>query len=147
MPRASRMAEQTAGAWQQAPMQAENPMAIHVKVIAILFLVFGGFAAIGALLVLGSFLVGAGIFAEGDAGGFAGFLAALGIFLFVVVAAFAVLYLVAGMLLLKHRRSGKGWGIAAAVPSLLSFPIGTAVGVYALVILTRPDTERLLVNA
>jgi hypothetical protein len=137
------MASGPATTWQQPPA-ADNPMATHVKVVAIVYLVFGAFAAIGALLVLAGFLTGAGLFADSGAGGLAGFLAGLGLFLFVIVAAFAVLYLVAGMLLLRRRRAGKGWGIAAAIPSLLSFPIGTAIAVYALVILTRPDTERLL---
>ena len=138
--------EPTPPAWQPAPTGTENPMAIHVKVIAILFLVFGAFAAIGAFVVLTMFTMGAGLFAESGADGLAGVIAGFGVFLAVFVAAFAVLYILAGTFLLKRKRAGKGWGIAAAVPSLLSFPIGTAIGVYALVILTRADTDRLLSN-
>lgn len=137
--------EPTPTSWQ-APAAAENPMAIHVKVVAIVYLVFGALAAIGAFVVLVAFLTGAGLFANSGAGGLAGFLAGLGMFVFVIVAAFAVLYILAGTFLLKQRRAGKGWGIAAAIPSLFSFPIGTALGVYALVILTRPETDRLLTN-
>lgn len=121
-------------------------MAIHVKVVAIVYLVLGAFAAIGAFVVLVAFVTGAGLFADSGAGGIAGLIAGLGVFFFVIVAAFAVLYIVAGVFLLKRRRAGKGWGIAAAVASLFSFPIGTALGVYALVILTRPDTDRLLIS-
>ena len=138
--------EPTPTSWQ-APAATENPMAIHVKVVAIVYLVFGALAAIGAFIVLVAFLTGAGLFADSGAGGLAGLIAGLGMFVFIIVAAFAVLYILAGTFLLKRRRVGKGWGIAAAIPSLFSFPIGTALGVYALVILTRPETDRLLANA
>ena len=124
--------------------QPQNPMALHVRIIAIIYLVFGALAAIGTLVVLVAFFSGAGLFASEDEGGIAGFLAALGLFLALLVAAFAVMYLMAGRMLLKHRRAGKTWGIVAAIPSLFSFPVGTALGIYAMVILTRPETEQLL---
>jgi hypothetical protein len=133
-----------------APSQAPtgpNPMETHVKVIGILDIVFGCLAALGALVLLLIFGIGSAVTgANKTPAWLPGFLAGLGIVFSVFAALFAVLFILAGTKLVGHRRSGKVWGIVAACVQLLSFPLGTALGIYALVILTKRETEQLLVN-
>jgi hypothetical protein len=154
---ASRMATQPAAqTWQTPPAAASpppapepvhNPMATHLKVIAVLEIVWGVLAAVGALFILMAFSIGAGVTGSVGAPGFVpGLIATFGVFLVVLVGGLAALALVGGTRLLKLRRSGKVPTYITAALSLLSFPIGTAFAVYAFIILTRPDTDRLLVN-
>ena len=134
-------------AWTPAtPPPARNPMEGHLKAIAVLNLVFGGFTALGALAILIAFLVGSAV-----AGGTAkvpwlsALLAGLGILLVVLVAIVAALFFAAGGLLLKRRPAGKVLAFITAILMLPGIPLGTAFGVYSLVILTRPETAALLV--
>jgi hypothetical protein len=138
----------TPPAWQQAP--AENPMAIHVKVIAILELVWGILAAIGAVFAVFVFSAGSALFRsvgeQPGAGWLADVSAALGFLITAVLVALAVVAILGATRLLALKRSGRTLTYVSAALSLLSFPIGTAFGIYAFVILTRPDTDRLLAN-
>lgn len=49
-----------------------------------------------------------------------------------IVLVFAALNLIAGYKMLKEKSGGRNWGIAASIVSLLSIPLGTALGVYGL---------------
>ncbi|MCA1818555.1 MAG: hypothetical protein LC620_00630 [Halobacteriales archaeon] len=134
-------------AWSQQSAPAPvNPMETHVKVIAIIDVVFGALAALGALVILAVFGAGAAATGATTHSGWAGFIAAFGVLIALFIGLFAALGLTAGILLLRRRRAGKGFGIAAAILQLFSFPIGTALGVYALVILTKRETEQVLVG-
>ena len=108
----------------------------HNKIIGVLFLVQAGLGLLG--LFIGILTFGfAGLAAltssrSGDE-------AAAGIVLFgflivflVLISVFLIPALGAGFGMLKQRRSARIWGIVAACLSLLSFPLGTALGVYAL---------------
>jgi hypothetical protein len=139
------MAEQTAGAWQQAPTQAANPMATHLRIVAILEIVWGSLAAFAGLLVLLMVVIASGLSSGAGAPGFVPpLIASFGLLFVAAIAAIAVLAILGGMRLLKHRRSGRTLSYVAAALSLLSFPLGTAFGVYAFIILTRPETDLLL---
>lgn len=135
---------------QQQPT-GPNPMATHVKVIAVLEIVFGALAAIGALFVLFIFTVGSAAINDSESQGtpewVAGAAASLGFLIAALLAAIAVISILGGLKLLAHKRSGKVLTFIAAGLALLNFPFGTAFGIYAIVILTRPDTDRLLVEA
>lgn len=131
--------------------QAENPIAVHVKVVAILEIVWGVLAAIGALGALFVFTTGAALFQTAaeeaqEAEWLAGASLGLGLLIAAVLGTLAAIAFVGGIKLLHHRRLGKTLTFVSAAVSLLNFPVGTAYGVYAFVILTRPDTERLLVE-
>lgn len=138
--------------WQQTPPQAaaENPMAIHVKVIAILQLIWGIAVAIGAVFVLFAFTVGTAAISDSEQYGtpdwVAGAAASLGFLIAGILAGLAIVAILGSTRLFAHRRSGRVLTYISAGLSLLNFPIGTAFGIYAFVILTRPDTDRLLVN-
>ncbi|HJQ93381.1 MAG TPA: hypothetical protein VJ874_03735 [Candidatus Thermoplasmatota archaeon] len=141
------MAPEPTPTWQTAPAETANPMAIHVKVVAILEIVWGVLAAIGALFILLMITVATGVTSSTGAPGFVpGIIASFGLFILVIVAGLAVLALLGGTRLLRHRRSGRTLTYVSAALSLLSFPIGTAFGIYAFIILTRPDTDRLLTD-
>jgi hypothetical protein len=130
------------------PMTPEqNPMAVHVKVIAILEIVWGVLAAIGAFALLMLFTVGSAVTKGAGAPDFVpGIIASLGLFLVVLVGALAVVALIGGTRLLRFRRSGKVPTYIAAALSLVSFPLGTAFGIYTFIILSNEKTDQLLVN-
>src|SRR5262249_23837396 len=118
----------------------------HLKVLAILFLVFGGLSAlmgVGVLTVTG---VVSGLMGMSDASHMRmmipfirlGGLAA-GLFCF----AWAVPGFVVGVGLLKRRRWARVLGIVVSALSLVHVPFGTALGVYGLWVLFHRDTERL----
>jgi hypothetical protein len=132
--------------WQPAP--AENPMAVHVKVIAIIEIVWGSLVGLAALIVLFLVTVASGITTAAGAPGFvAGIIASFGILIVLLLAPLAVLALLGGFRLLHLRRSGRTLTYVVAALSLLNFPLGTAFGVYAFIILTRPETDRLFAPA
>ena len=130
---------------------AQNPMATHVKVIAVLEIVWGALMAIGALLALFIFTTGSALFQsaaeeEAEAQWLADASLGLGILIAVILGTLAVIGLLGGVKLLKHKRLGKTLTFVSAALALLNFPVGTAFGVYAFVILTRPETDQLLVD-
>ena len=116
----------------------------HVKVLAILYLVFAGLSVLFGVAIL--LITGAvsGIVGTADATGFAipfirlgGTAAAL--FCFV----WAIPGFVVGIGLLDRRPWARILGIVISALSLMHVPFGTALGVYGLWILFHRDTERL----
>ncbi len=108
----------------------------HNKIIGVLFLVQGGLGLFGILIavlmfgVMGVTLIGGGRH-RGDAAVGAVF---FGLIIGVLIA--SVIFLLpsfaAGYGMIKEKRWAKIWAIIAACLILLSFPFGTALGVYAL---------------
>jgi len=124
-------------------------VATHVKVIAALYF------AISALLVLGAVFsqmlmaLGVGLLArshdEGAQTG-AALLGFTGVMISVMLVLFAVPFIIAGWGLLKFRPWARIFGIILAVLCLIHIPFGTLLGIYALVILFKKETEALFVN-
>lgn len=101
----------------------------HIRIIAILYIVLGvlGLVAAVAVLVIGA---GAGL-ASGDpdaaiAGGTCGTIVA------VIIAVLSLPNLIAGLGLKNRREWARILTIILSVINLFNFPIGTAIGVYAL---------------
>jgi hypothetical protein len=124
-------------------------VATHVKVVATLFLL------VGALLLALAFftpllmstlagIVGA-THEEGAALG-ATILGLTGIALSLILLLFAIPYVACGVGLFKFRRWARVLGIILAAIALVKFPLGTAFGVYALIILFCKDTEALFIS-
>ncbi len=108
----------------------------HVKIVGILMLVWGALAALGVIMMLGF----TGVMAAempGFAQGMMGFFA-------ILFGALAALSLGGGYGLLNHEEWARGITFAVAILSLFSFPIGTAFGIYALWVMTRPGAKDLL---
>jgi hypothetical protein len=121
-------------------------VATHVKVIA------GGFAAAGAMLLIGAFFAQfalqlmAGIVAtSGDDNAQAGaaVLGFAGVALTAMLVVFAVPFFVTAWGLFNFKPWARIAGIVLGALSLMSVPLGTLLGVYALVVLFQKDTEKL----
>lgn len=108
----------------------------HNKLLGIFFLIQGGLCLFAGILVtliyggMGAFILTSGRDSEAQTVG--GVFLALGLVLGVVFLAFAGFVLLTGWKIYKEQQSGRTMGIIASVLSLLSFPLGTALGVYGL---------------
>ncbi len=120
-------------------------MDTHVKVLAVLFIVFG---ALGTLLGLGlmallSVIGAAGAASDPDAWmalpvlGFTG--AALGAFLLIL----SLPGIIAGVGLLKYRPWARILTIVLSALNLMNFPIGTILGIYGLWVMLSDEGSRL----
>ena len=120
----------------------------HVKIVAILNIVFGGVAALigfGLLLFFGGIagLVGVAAHHDPEAAVAIPILGIVGMGLFILVLICAVPGIVAGIGLLKFRSWARILTIVLSALNLFSVPIGTAVGVYGLWTLLNSETEQL----
>jgi len=118
----------------------------HNKLLGIFMLVQGGLQAFGGIMVgliyggIGAFVMTNSRRSEEQAMG--GIFIAMAFIVGILVLAFAAIALMAGWRLLKEKTSGRTWGIVASIISLLSFPLGTALGVYGLWFLFGEDGKR-----
>ncbi len=112
----------------------------HITILGVLYIVRG---ALILLLGLVAFVVLTGI------GALSGDNTALGILGFIGTAAMTLMLvlslpsIIAGIGLLKHHEWGRVMAIIVGCISLVDFPIGTALGVYTLIILL--DDEAIAV--
>jgi hypothetical protein len=119
----------------------------HIKVLAILYLVFAGLSVLFGLAILviaGAVSSIVGIAADSAEARLAIPFIRLGgtaaaVFCFV----WAVPGLIVGIGLLKRQPWARIFGIVISVLSLMHIPFGTALGVYGLWVLFHRDTERL----
>ena len=123
-------------------------MAGHIRIVAALHIVF---ACLTILLGLGLLALLGGLAAlvtlkEGTQDAMIGatVLGGVGAFLFAVMLALAVPGLIAGIGLLRMRPWARILTLVVSALELLSFPVGTALGVYGLWVMTHTETERLL---
>jgi hypothetical protein len=121
-------------------------VATHIKVIAVLFLVCGAMlAALAFFLPALLGLIAAIVHSDGDPDaaiatnvlGITG--AALSIFFGVL----ALPFVATGWGMLKLKSWSRICGIVLGALLLIQIPVGTAIGIYALVILFRKDAEAL----
>jgi hypothetical protein len=122
-------------------------MLTHVKVIAWLHIVLGGLgilAALGMLVLFGGI---AGLVGVSDSGSDAKvaipILGGIGVVLFIVVTAFSIPGIIAGIGLLKLAPWARILTIVFSALNLLNVPIGTAIGIYSIWALTKQETEQL----
>ena len=121
-------------------------MAIHVKIIAVLYLLAGALMLVGALFssMLASLLASVvGASGEEGAGIAAAILGLGGIALMITLTLMAIPSLLCGWGLLKMRGWARVLAIVLGAIALLKFPFGTLFGVYVLVVMFRKDTEAL----
>ena len=121
-------------------------MDTHVKVLAILYLVFAGLSlllGLGILLLTGAVSGIVGAAAPTDAHLAIPFIRLGGTAAAVFCFVWAVPGFVVGAGLLKRRPWARILGIVTSALSLMHVPFGTALGVYGLWILFHRDTESL----
>lgn len=121
-------------------------MATHIKVIAVLFLVCGAMLAALAFFlpaVLG--LIAAIVRADGDqdAALASNVLGLTGAGLSIFFGVLALPFVATGWGMLKLKSWSRIAGIVLGALLLIQIPVGTAIGIYALVILFRKDAEVL----
>ena len=121
-------------------------MATHVKVIAATFLVVGVVCALLTLLAPAILTGLAGMIStsgDSDAAVGATILGLAGLWASLFFGTLAVAFLVTGWGLFKLKEWARIAGIIMAAICLPKFPVGTAFGIYALIILFKKDTEAL----
>lgn len=119
----------------------------HVKLLGILHIILG---ALGMMAGLLAFVVLGGI------GGIAAMtdhsedaavafpvMALIGVIVLVIVFCVSVPGLICGWGLMQYHSWARILGIVLSVLELLNFPFGTALGVYGLWVLLKPETEVL----
>jgi MFS family permease len=123
-------------------------MATHVKVIAVLFAIFGAMlvaVAFAAPVLLGLIATFVSTDPDPDAAVAAGILGLTGVTLSIILAGLAIPFLATGWGMFKLKPWSRIAGIILAVLCLPQIPFGTIVGIYALVILFKKETEALFV--
>ena len=72
----------------------------------------------------------------------------IGVILFLVVLSviFVIPQLLGGWRLLKEKPGARTWGIVASIVALLSFPLGTAAGIYGLWFLFGEEGKRFYLS-
>lgn len=108
----------------------------HNKLLGIFFLINGGLAAFAGILVaviyggMGTLMFTSA--REEEAQTVGGIFMALGVLVGILVLTFSIFYLVTGWKICKEAQIGRVLGIIASVLSLMSVPLGTALGIYGL---------------
>src|SRR5213594_1673519 len=123
-----------------------NPMQTHVKVLAVLHIVFG---ALGVLIGLGVFAVMGGVAGlvhmdgDPDSAAVVPLLGIIGAFVLVILLVLSVPGIIAGVGLLSYQPWARILTIVLSVLHLLSIPFGTALGIYGLWVLFNTNGARL----
>ncbi len=117
-------------------------MRTHIKVVAIVNILFSALKLLGAV----SILLG-GVFGSLFSGSLTGMIVGgvTSVLMAIVTGAFAVFGLIAGFGLLNHQQWARYVAIVVAIFGLLNFPIGTLFAVYTLWVLFHDETKRLFV--
>ena len=115
-------------------------MRTHIKVVAIVNILF---SAIGVLKALGV-LVG-GVFGSMASGSLTGFLVGgvTSVVMAIIVGCFAVFGLIAGFGLLNHAGWARYVAIIVAIFGLLNFPFGTLFSIYTLWVMLNSETKMI----
>lgn len=122
-------------------------MADHVRILAVLHIVFGSLFLIAALIILVIFGGITGVVGwaahEPDAYIAVPILTLIGGALFALLLVLSLPGIIAGVGLLKFAPWARILTIVLSALNLLNVPVGTALGLYGLWVLLHQDTERL----
>jgi len=116
------------------------------KLAGIFLMIHGGMQTLVMFLVVLFYgVIGASIFATArrDEGQFVG-LAFIGMIVFISIfmLIFIIPQIVGGWKLIKESPNARIWGIIGSITACVSFPLGTAAGVYGLVFLLGDEGKR-----
>ncbi len=118
----------------------------HVKILSWIFIVFGGLGILVGIVMMfscGAITAAAGMSGEDDAALAAGFIGSIFGFLTFFIFVVSALELMTGIGLLKGKSWARMVGIVVCILSLLSVPIGTAIGIYGLWIFFSEEGKAL----
>lgn len=123
-------------------------MESHIKILGILHVVLGGMGILGAIAILVVFGGIAGIVgstaAPNDSAIAIPILGGIGSIIAVVLLALSLPGFIGGVALLNMTSWSRIYMIVISALYLVHVPIGTALGIYGLWVLTKPETEALL---
>ena len=119
----------------------EQKMAEHIRILGILFIIAAVILILGGIVVAFIFL-GSGLLTR-DSRAMA-ILTIVGIVISSLLFVLGILNLISGWGLLNRKKWSRLLTIILAIIKLLNFPIGMALGVYALWVLFQPESEKLL---
>jgi hypothetical protein len=123
-------------------------MESHIKILGILHVIMGSLGLLAAVIVLVVFGGIAGVVTTADNSTGVGvtvpILGAIGGFAAIVILIFSLPGLIGGIGLLMKASWSRVYMIVISALHLLHIPLGTALGIYGLWILTKPETEALL---
>ncbi len=125
----------------EASMQSTSVLDQHRKVLGILYLVFGGLWALGGLVLLAVFLLGALPGAQN--GQERALILLVSGVVVVLLVGLAVVGIIGGVGMMRRRAWAKVPTLVAGMLSLLHFPIGTALGIYTLWFWLQPNSASL----
>ncbi len=121
----------------------------HIKILSVLFILFG---VLGVVAAVAFFILGAGTAAtilssddSPDAQVGAAWVGGCFTFVAALFGLLSIPSIIAGWGLSKHKSWSRVLTIILAVLSLPHIPVGTALGVYALVVMFNDDSKRILV--
>lgn len=118
-------------------------MRTHILVVAWLNIVYNAIALCFALII-GLFMLGIGsavAASDHQALPVLGIFGSIGMLIFGILAVTSIPGIVAGIGLLRGANWARILSIVLAVINLASFPVGTALGVYTIVVLLHPETS------
>ncbi len=131
------------------PAPSTNQDEEQLRMLSIFFLIYAALQAVGMCCAGGYFFLIGGALAAGTVQGGAGappaavggIFGGMGVFIMLICGAMAFLHYTASKAL-KERRSTTLIYVAAVL-ACLSFPIGTALGVFTFIVLSRPSVKAL----
>jgi hypothetical protein len=109
----------------------------HVKVLGLLYILMGGFGGLASAIFFGLF---AGPSAAASYGPMAGYMVTGWMYMMLALTIPAI---VVGIGLLSFRPWARSLGAIIAILELVNFPLGTALGIYALWVLLSAETDPL----
>jgi hypothetical protein len=121
-------------------------MESHVRTLGILHIIFGALGVMGALalfMVFGGLATFVGMAGDHDAGLGATALGGIGFVIGIFVLVISLPGLIGGIGLLKLAPWSRMLMIVISAIELLHIPFGTALGIYGLWALTKPETAAL----
>lgn len=123
-------------------------MESHIKILGILHVVLGGMGVLAAIAILCLFggiagLVGSTA-AAGDSAIAVPILGGIGSLIAVILLVLSLPGFIGGIALLNMASWSRIYMIVISALYLIHVPLGTALGIYGLWVLTKPETEALL---
>ncbi len=114
----------------------------HINAIAWMHIVLGGLYVLGGIAAWFVFAVigGAAATAGREAFPFAAGMNVIGVLIFVIVAVLGIPGILLGWGLLKNTEWARILGIILSILNILSFPLGTVLGIYSLWVFFHPET-------
>jgi hypothetical protein len=123
-------------------------MESHIKAVGLLHVILGSLGILGGLVAMVVFGALAGVVQFSDNSHNSAVavpvLGAIGTMIFLVVLLISVPGLIGGIGLMRMAPWSRVFMIVISALDLLSVPLGTAVGIYGLWVLTKPETEALM---